>query len=220
MRDVLVVLLVVAVLFVGPTVLTRLVVVLRAARSTADPELRRSLLRAPLHLRFYRVRLRLPWYPTDPYQLGVPVEVLPFGDGRPGERLRLPCRPARRQGVLGPDGSRTDVEVQVSPDLWFAVVCLGRVGWVHRDDVLTAAPVRVVPRPGPVVWEQPVREVMTPIGPAWRRTAVLPTGSRLTDIHLDHDGWAYVIGVRHAPLRLDAERFRDTVLSTWTWIEP
>ncbi|MBU4216143.1 MAG: hypothetical protein KJ792_16015 [Actinobacteria bacterium] len=219
MNDLVAVVLMLAALF-GPPLVLRLLVVGAAARAAKEPWLRRSLLRAPLHRGFYRFAVRVPSYPVDPYNLSVPVEILPFGDGRPGERMWLPCRPATRQRDLGPDGSRADVTVQVAPDLRFTVVCLGRIGWEYHGHVLTAAHERVLPQPGgPVAWEPPFYEATTPIGPAWRRTVLLPGGRRLTDVHLDHDGWAYVIGVLHAPTRQDAEWFRDVILRTWTWID-
>ena len=66
---------------------------------------------------------------------------------------------------------------------------------------------------GPAVVEQ----VVTAAGPMWRRTVRTALATTVTDLHVDHGGWAFVVrlvgGSDHEPLLAAAER----VLTSWRW---
>ena len=158
---------------------------------------------------------------VDPFRLTTPTVVAPLGDGRPGERFDTPG-PALVDIVAGPDGSRTDAQVVLGPGARFSAVFLGRVGAVRRGQGLRpaaerAARARTHP---PAGWasQGPPQPVATAAGPGWRHT-IATASAYVTDTHLDHDGWAFVVGViarRSSPELADVV---DLVLSTWQWID-
>ncbi|MBO0923019.1 hypothetical protein J1G44_00790 [Cellulomonas sp. zg-ZUI199] len=160
---------------------------------------------------------------ADPAVPTVPVRVAPLGDGRPGEAFLAPGPNDPRAGRLGEGGNRTDVVVGLGPGRALLVACNGRVGAVTRGEVMPAAPDRPVMcralggdgtrHVGDVV------HAVTAAGPAWRTTFVVGS-RRVTDTHVDHDGWAFAIGVMRgdADTELDADRLVDAVLATWRWL--
>ena len=160
---------------------------------------------------------------ADPVVPTVPVRVAPLGDGRPGEELLAPGPNDPRAGALGQDGSRTDVVVGLGPGRALLVACNGRVGAVTRGELMPAAPDR------PVVVRAlggdrtrhvgDVEHAVTAAGPAWRATFVVGNG-RVTDTHVDHDGWAFAVGVMRpdGETDLDVDRLVDAVLATWRWV--
>jgi len=158
---------------------------------------------------------------VDPFHLTTPTVVAPLGDGRPGERFDTPG-PALVDIGAGPDGSRTDAQVVLGSGARLNVVFLGRVGAVHRGQGLRPAAergARAQTHP-PAGWasQGPTRPVATAAGPGWRHT-MATANTYVTDTHLDHDGWAFVVGVvarRSSPELADVV---DLVLSTWQWID-
>ncbi|MCC2335919.1 hypothetical protein [Cellulomonas wangsupingiae] len=160
---------------------------------------------------------------ADPAVPTVPIRVAPLGDGRPGEAFLAPGPNDPRAGALGEDGSRTDVVVGLGPGRALLVACNGRVGAVTRGELMPAAPDRpVVVRAIGGDRTRHVGEVehaQTAAGPAWRATFVVGNG-RITDTHVDHDGWAFAIGVmrRDGETDLDVDRLVDAVLASWQWL--
>ena len=158
---------------------------------------------------------------ADPTVPTVPVRVAPLGDGRPGEAFLAPGPGDPRAGVLGDDGNRTDAVVGLGSGRALLVVCLGRVGRVVRGELLPAAPDRPVQaravgdRLSRAVGE--VEHAVTAAGPAWRTSAVVGT-RRVTDTHLDRDGWAFVVGVLRADGDDGLDPLVDAVLATWQWL--
>lgn len=65
-----------------------------------------------------------------------------------------------------------------------------------------------------------VEQVVTAAGAMWRRTITTALATTVTDLHVDHCGWAFVVrlvgGADHAPLLAAAEG----VLASWHWLEP
>lgn len=181
----------------------------------ADPSRARAI-RAALResmplLRWRQKRFSLP---PDPFALVTPVVVPPLGDGRPGEHF-LAAGPSQVESRISDSAVRTDATVPLAPGVALLVVCLGRIGTVHEaespggpDYVLGHAAARIadIDRPSTVTRTRvgPVERGVTAAGEAWRHT--FQVGSRLvTDTHLDHDGWAFVVGV----LRRSGSRARS-----------
>ncbi|MGN8246932.1 hypothetical protein ACTHAM_000600 [Cellulomonas soli] len=209
------------------------------ARLVARELLARRIVRAdPSRARVVRMALResmplLRWrakgfvYPSDPFALVTPVVVPPLGDGRPGEHF-LAAGPSQVESQISVWGVRTDATVPVAPGVALLVVCLGRIGTVQAaenpgepDYVLRDAAARMadIDLPSTVTRLRvgPVERGVTAAGEAWRHT--FQVGSQLvTDTHLDHDGWAFVVGVLRPAGFQGAERIVDGVLSTWRWI--
>ena len=44
------------------------------------------------------------------------------------------------------------------------------------------------------------------------------SGKALTDTHLDHDGWAFIIGVLSSSHHARAVEVLDAILATWKWL--
>ncbi len=65
-----------------------------------------------------------------------------------------------------------------------------------------------------------VEQVVTAAGATWRRTVGSSLATSVMDLHVDHDGWAFVVrlvgGADPAPLHAAAER----VLASWRWLDP
>ncbi|UZN02198.1 hypothetical protein [Cellulomonas sp. S1-8] len=158
---------------------------------------------------------------ADPAVPTVPVRVAPLGDGRPGEAFLAPGPNDPRSGVPGEDGGRTDVVVGLGSGRALLVVCLGRVGAVHRGELVVAAPDR--PRLSRALGGDrslhvgDVEHAETAAGPAWRSTFVVGS-RRVTDTHVDHDGWAFVVGVMRGDGDDDVDGLADAVLTTWQWL--
>jgi len=160
---------------------------------------------------------------ADPTVPTVPIRVAPLGDGRPGEAFLAPGPNDPRAGRLGEGGNRTDVVVGLGAGRALIVACNGRVGAVTRGEAMLAAPDRpVLARATGGEGTRHVDDVEhaeTAAGPAWRTTFVIGS-SRVTDTHVDHDGWAFVIGVmrRDGDTDLDAGGLVDAVLASWQWL--
>ena len=164
---------------------------------------------------------RPPKAPADPYAHSHPVVVLPLGDGRPGESFWAPG-PSKATGPLGPDGSRSDARVTLAEGTHMLVVCLGRVGSRWRDHEVEPAAQRVEAARAAYVEPMsalgPVDQVPTAAGPGWRTTCLYGNGRALTDTHIDHDGWAFIIGVLSTSWHARAVEALDGILATWQWI--
>jgi len=210
-----------AVLVVGVLMVGRLLVRERLVRTVARQfpeqadEIRRAARSVPL--------LRAIPAPADPYARTHRIVVAPLGDGRPGEAFWAPG-PAEGQGDLGPDGSRTDVRVRLAEGVQMLVVCLGRVGTPSDgpgDPIEPAAErariVHAAYRP-PQQALGPVDPVPTAAGPGWRTTSTFGGTRFLTDTHIDHDGWAFVVGVLSTARHARSVEALDGILSTWRWI--
>ena len=65
----------------------------------------------------------------------------------------------------------------------------------------------------------PVDRVDSALGVGWRTTCTFGGASTLTDTHVDHDGWAFVVGVLSYSLHATAVEAHDAILATWQWIE-
>ena len=63
----------------------------------------------------------------------------------------------------------------------------------------------------------PVHRVESPLGEGWRSTSRFGRHV-VTDTYVDHDGWAYVIGVLSSAQHARAVEAYDAVLATWQWI--
>lgn len=183
------------------------------------PEQRREIRAAARSVPLLRRVRRLP---ADPYALDHEVRVEPWGDGRPGERFLAPG-PAWPTPPFGPDGSRTDATVTLARGVHLLVVCLGRVGRLDGGHVLQPAEQRVHDNRAAYEPPQhaigPVDRVETALGTGWRTTCAFAGGRVLTDTHVDHDGWAYVIGVLSADQHARSVEVLDRVLATWHWID-
>lgn len=164
---------------------------------------------------------RPPKAPADPYARTHRVVVAPLGDGRPGESFWAPG-PSKTSGSLGPDGSRTDATVTLSEGTHMLVVCLGRVGSRWRDHEVEPAAQRVEVARAAYVEPRsalgPVDRVPTAAGTGWRTTCIYRNGRALTDTHIDHDGWAFIVGVLSVSWHARAVEALDGILATWRWI--
>lgn len=183
-----------------------------------EADLRRAMRQVPV--------LRMPRPPEDPFVRTHRVVVAPLGDGRPGESFWT-AAPAEL-GALPPqpDGSRQDARVLLAPGVHVIVKCAGRIGacWdgyevlPARERAQSAQDHRgegmATPAPGPI------DRVPTPAGEAWRVTLAYPGGRMLTDTHVDHAGWGFVVGVLSSSNHPRAVEILDHVLQTWRWLEP
>jgi hypothetical protein len=190
---------------------------LRRVAPTVPPEqraaLRRAVRRTPL--------LRRRSAPADPYALAVPVTVPPE-DGRPGWMVLAPG-PARPPGVADAIHGRMDATVPLERGTFMLVYRVGRVGAVLDGFEVLPAQARVelarerTEAPRRVLG--PVDLVPTALGDGWRTTSVFEhTGKGLTDTHVDHDGWAYIVGVLSSSHHARAVDVLDRVLATWRWL--
>lgn len=164
---------------------------------------------------------RRPPAPADPYLLSVPVTVPPSGD-EPGWVVMAPG-PAHGRGPTDEIHGRMDARIVLEAGMTMLVYRMGRVGALV-DDVpvlraaeraerarsLTRAPRRVL---------GPVDRVELPFGEGWRTTWVYEhSGKALTDTHVDHDGWAYIVGVLSSSHHARAVDVLDRILATWRWL--
>lgn len=160
--------------------------------------------------------------PKDPYARTHRVVVAPLGDGRPGEAFWGPG-PAEGEAMIGRDGSRTDALVRLTDGVNLLVVCLGRVGSTFEGHTVLPAAQRVVKArshytPPHQQALGPVDTLETAAGTGWRTTCTWSTGRALTDTHVDHDGWAFIIGVLSTSWHARAVDVYDSILSTWRWL--
>ena len=161
--------------------------------------------------------------PSDPYARTHRVVVAPLGDGRPGESFWGPG-PNVSTGELGPDGSRQDVRVVLGERTNLLVVCLGRVGqrtgdFERRARLRSGAQLAREHYVAPQAAIGPVDRVDSALGVGWRTTCTFGGASTLTDTHVDHDGWAFVVGCCRTPGTRRAVEAHDAILATWQWIE-
>ncbi len=159
--------------------------------------------------------------PKDGAPLTTPVVVPPFGDGRPGEAFLAPGPPAGAPGALDELRGRQDVRVALRQGTWLLVVCCGPVGARSGDHVVLPAHERVLAsredlRPGKT-FVGPVDEVPMALGTGWRST-ISYGRSMLTDTHVDHEGWGFIVGVLSRSWHAGAVELADRVLATWRWL--
>ncbi len=159
--------------------------------------------------------------PKDPYDLRTAVVIQPLGDGRPGEGFLAPG-PAKPPGELGDLDGRMDARVALAEGMWMLVYCSGRVGARLDDVVVLPADQRVhaarEARQEGISLLGPVDPVHSRAGEGWRTTMTFASGKALTDTHLDHDGWAFIIGVLSSSHHARAVEVLDAVLATWRWL--
>jgi hypothetical protein len=102
------------------------------------------------------------------------------------------------------------------------VVCLGRVGARTDDHEVEPAEQRAhaarAAYRAPQAAIGPVDRVDSAAGVGWRTTCTFGGASTLTDTHVDHDGWAFVVGVLSYSWHARAVEAADGVLGTWQWI--
>ena len=164
---------------------------------------------------------RVSKVPADPYARTHRVVVPPWGDGRPGEAFWAPG-PGIPQNALGPDGSRQDALVTLGPGVHMIVVCFGRIGALQGADAIGTAAERV--ERARTLYDEgrtalgPVDRMDLAMGTGWRTTCVFASGTALTDMHVDHDGWAFVVGVLSRSMHARAVEALDGILATWTWL--
>lgn len=164
---------------------------------------------------------RRPSAPADPYALTVPVMVAPE-DGRPGWTVMSPG-PAVSPGPESENHARQDARILLERGTYVLVQRLGRVGDVVEGMSVAPAAERVERARGHVLPHRqvlgPVDRVEMPFGEGWRTTWVWEgTGRGLTDTHVDHDGWAYIVGVLSSRHHARAVDVLDRVLATWRWL--
>lgn len=190
---------------------------IRKIQGTVPPE-RRGELRANAR----RVGLfhRRPT-PKDPYDLRTAIVIPPLGDGRPGEGFLAPG-PSNPPGPVQDLDGRMDATLPLAAGTWMLVYCSGRVGARLDDFVVLPAAERVLAArektPDGASLLGPVDRVPSRAGEGWRTTMVFASGKALTDTHVDHDGWAYIIGVLSSSHHARAVDVLDTILSTWKWL--
>lgn len=159
--------------------------------------------------------------PKDGAPLTTPVVVQPFGDGRPGEAFLAPGPAAGPPAPFDELRGRQDARVALRQGTHLLVVCCGPVGARSGDVVVLPARERVLasrenPRPGKT-FVGPVDEVPMAFGTGWRST-ISYGRSMLTDTHVDHDGWAFIVGVISTSWHTGAVELADRVLATWRWL--
>lgn len=214
---------------VGPLARWRL---RRRMIATLDPDLpddvrQRAVadLRAAVPLRGRPARAPSPVPPlprgADPAELRYRLTIPPAPDGCPGVALTLPWLST---GVLPDEGAATRQVATVTLGRGRAVllVVLGRVGQVADDVVVAAARDRPAATRAVGSTGRPVGDVLaagTAAGPAWRHTIEMGA-SVLTDTHVDHDGWAFVLGLLRRDGDASVDGLDDAVLATWEWIAP
>lgn len=178
-------------------------------------EIRRAARRAPV--------LRGPRAPADPLARTHQVVVPPRDDGRPGESFWTAAPAQLNTFAPGPDGSGQDALVLLAPGVHLLVHCSGRIGARWGEHVVLPAQERAqaaqdhrgeggaTPVPGPI------DRVPTAAGEAWRVTLAYPGGRMLTDTHVDHAGWGFIVGVLSTSNHPRAVELVDHVLDTWRW---
>lgn len=147
--------------------------------------------------------------------------VPPFGDGRPGEAFWGPGPSQPGIAPDGPRGWRQDALVLIAPGTYLLVVCQGRVGDPCSWGVLEPARERVAAARDAAtdrVPVGPVDEVPVAGETGWRTTFQTMIGKTLTDTYVDHDGWAFVVGVLSSREHARAVEICDHILATWRWL--
>lgn len=157
------------------------------------------------------------------------------GGDRPARRASLGAREGRPGlDVLVPDADTVVEGTRVlAADLGGGALTIEALGPVERPQDpeqpvggLPAAPERAS-SPARDPWGESdetcpavVEQVVTAAGPMWRRTVHTALATTVTDLHVDHGGWAFVVrlvgGPDHEPLLAAAER----VLASWRWHDP
>ncbi|MBT0994377.1 hypothetical protein KIN34_08770 [Cellulomonas sp. DKR-3] len=134
------------------------------------------------------------------------VHVAPDAEGCPGIELLVPG--------AGSSSSLGDLRAR---DIGGGTVTVEVLGLVGPGGPAGAAD-RAVPT-GRYPLGEVSEQVDTAAGPAWRRTAWTESVV-VTDLHLDHAGWAFVVrlrsGCQHDEVLASAER----MLASWRWVEP
>ena len=141
------------------------------------------------------------------------VVVPPSEGGCPGEQFRSPSAPVAAS-VTGSDGSRTDATVSLGGGSAILVVCFGAVS--DRGDA-TERTRHLVDEPQlPGTTTGPFA-VQNALGAAMTYTNTYGAGRRLTEWHVDHDGWAYAVGALQASGGVDAAGVAEQVIASWQW---
>ena len=158
-------------------------------------------------------RTSMPQLPKDPTALTTFVRVPPSG-GAPGEEFWAPARsswPVRTE----PGGSRADATIRLTANgAAILVVCLGSVaeqGSAPTRPDAAGSLQNGMRRLGPVA------HVQTGAGHAYRHTIDFGR-SRVTDWHLDHDGWAFVVGFLREPAEEHLGVVMEHVFASWRWL--
>lgn len=162
-------------------------------------------------------------FPKDPRDLSTHVLVPPFGDGRPGWHLTAPGPARPPQAELGPDGSRQDAALPITPSIYLLVVGFGRIGSSYDGYVRPAARQRAIDSlrelgPGQRQLGE-IERVATGAGEGWRVTRLVGR-TVVADTHIDRGEWAYVVGV----VSQDGQDARalelaNAILDTFAWID-
>lgn len=182
-----------------------------------DPEyVRRSLARMP----FIQVQRRTP---EDMFARTHQVVVPPLGDGRPGESFWASGKGGPQAAEDTPNGMRHDTHVVLAEGVHLLVVSLGHVGRDHHGMALLPAAGRAAEAQADCDRDRlvrPVERVDSAGGVGWRWTSRPRQGDKLlTDTHIDHDGWAFIVGVVSLGRTHDrAVEAVDAVLASWEWI--
>lgn len=172
-------------------------------------------------VRAFPLLRRIP-VPADPHARTAVVVIAPLGDGRPGESFRAPAQPTYRGGVK-PDGARLDATVPLARGVTMLVWSLGRVGARWEGFELLPAKERVeafrARDDSGMATFGPMDPVTVAGDVGWRTTMRAgDTGRMVTDTHVDHDGWAYIIGVLSQSWHARAVEALDGILGTWNWL--
>lgn len=159
-------------------------------------------------------RTPAPRPPRNPTALTTLVRVPPSG-GAPGEQFWAPGPawwPSRGDPATT---SRSDATIRLTATAAILVVCVGRVadrGAAHERPHRAAAEM-----PDAVRQIGPVVRVETGAGTAYRLTMDFGA-SRVTDWHLDHEGWGFVVGFLRKPQDEQLGAVMEHVFASWRWL--
>lgn len=133
------------------------------------------------------------------------VHVAPDPRGCPGLEVLVPGA-----------GSSTALDDLRARDIGGGTVTVEVLGLVGPGGVPAAAQ-RAVPT-GRYPLGEVAEQVDTAAGPAWRRTA-WTAAAVVTDLHLDHGGWAFVVRLRSGPQHDEVLASAERMLASWRWLE-
>jgi hypothetical protein len=151
--------------------------------------------------------------PADPAALTHHV-LVPAEGGRPGISFWAPG-PSQPSPFVGPDENRMEAVIRLTRTAHILVARLGPLS--VRDPAAVRPHNAMASMPEGSMRLDRITLVQTGAGPAHRHTIGFLNGKRITDWHLDFDGWAYAVGFLRSPEDENLFPVVERVLGTWQW---
>ena len=155
--------------------------------------------------------------PGDPTALTTRV-VVPARLRTPGAEFWAPAAPMGFAQATASDGSRQEATIMLTSRAAFLVVRLGPLG--DREPAALRPDRTLQEGVGRLRREGLLTPVATAAGPAWRHTVRFSRSTAVTDWHIDHDGWAYVLGFVRGPEDEDLLPVAERIIASWRWLPP